>query len=630
MEKYLQILKQYWGYDAFRPLQPEIIKSIGEGRDTLGLMPTGGGKSITFQVPALTIDGVCIVVTPLIALMKDQVMGLRRRGISAAALYTGMTFDQMNVAMDNCIYGACKFLYLSPERLSTDFFKEKLAYMKVGMLVVDEAHCISQWGYDFRPSYFAIAQIREYLPNVPVLALTATATPDVANDIMARLNFRKPNLFTKSFARPNIAYIVRHCDEKEQQMVHILNSVQGSAIVYVRNRRRTRELSEFLVSQDINADYFHAGLSADEKDRRQLSWTEGKTRVIVCTNAFGMGIDKPDVRVVIHMDAPDSLEAYFQEAGRAGRDGKKSYAVFLWNSGDPPKLRRNVTNSFPPIDEIKKIYNSFCNRCVIGVGEGGGYSTMFDVGDFCAKFHYSLNNVHYAFDLLDNAGYLEYNADTDLPSRLMFTVDRDRLYDIERSYPALDDTIKASLRLYTGLFVEYAIIDEKRIARIAETTRQKVYEDLKMLARLGVVSYNPRKHATVVGLRQNRVEDRFIHFPKDVYEYRLETARRRSESVINYLQTSKCRSQQLLAYFGQLESEPCGQCDVCIERAKQSNNEEYIYDKLRATLTEPLTYDELLKRLEPVNSKRLKTVLRRMLDSEEILCEDDLYRLPSC
>ncbi|MCR5695696.1 MAG: RecQ family ATP-dependent DNA helicase [Marinilabiliaceae bacterium] len=627
MEKYLQILKQYWGYDAFRPLQPEIIKSIGEGRDTLGLMPTGGGKSITFQVPALTMDGVCIVVTPLIALMKDQVMGLRRRGISAAAIYTGMTFDQMNAALDNCIYGACKFLYLSPERLATDFFKEKLAYMKVGLLVVDEAHCISQWGYDFRPSYLCIADIRKYLPNIPVLALTATATPDVANDIMARLHFSKPNLFTKSFARPNIAYIVRRCDEKEQQMVHILNSVAGSAIVYVRNRRRTRELSEFLVSQNINADYFHAGLSSEEKDRRQLNWTEGKTRVIVCTNAFGMGIDKPDVRVVIHMDAPDSLEAYFQEAGRAGRDGKKSFAVFLWNADDPPKLRRNVTNSFPPIDEIKRIYNSFCYRCAIGVGEGEGFSTMFDIGDFCAKFHLSLTNVHYAFDLLDNAGYMNYEKEADLPSRLMFVVDRERLYDIERSYPALDNTIKATLRLYTGLFVEYAIIDENRIARVAQSDRQKVYEDLKMLARLGVVNYNPRKHATVVGLRQNRVEDRFLRFPREVYDFRLESARRRSESVINYLQTNKCRSQQLLAYFGQLDAPECGQCDVCIERTKQANNEIYIEEKTESVLCEPLTYDELLKRLEPVNSERLKTVLRRMLDNEKILCEDNVYRL---
>ena len=447
MDKYLQTLKQYWGYDAFRPLQPEIIQSIGDGRDTLGLMPTGGGKSITFQVPALTIDGVCIVVTPLIALMKDQVMGLRRRGISAAAVYTGMSFDQMNVAMDNCIYGACKFLYLSPERLATDFFKEKLCYMKVGLLVVDEAHCISQWGYDFRLSYLNIAEIREHIPNVPVLALTATATPDVANDIMTRLRFRQPNLFTKSFARPNIAYIVRKTGDKEQQMIHILNSVGGSGIVYVRNRKRTREFAEFLVANNINADYFHAGLSAEEKDRRQQSWTEGRTRVIVCTNAFGMGIDKSDVRIVIHMDAPDSLEAYFQEAGRAGRDGKKSYAVFLWNDDDPPKLRRNVTNSFPPIDEIKKIYNSFCNCNEIGVGYGEGFSTTFDIGKFCTIFHYSLTAVHYAFDLLDNAGYLDYEKEKDLPSRLMFLIGRDRLYAIERSYPQLDATIKATLRL---------------------------------------------------------------------------------------------------------------------------------------------------------------------------------------
>ncbi len=413
MEEHLRILKQYWGYDAFRPLQPEIIESISTGHDTLGLMPTGGGKSLTFQVPALAKEGICIVVTPLVALMKDQVENLRKRGIAARAVFTGMDYNEILVAFDNCIYGAYKFLYLSPERIATQLFKEKVVQMQVSMIVVDEAHCISQWGYDFRPPYLGIARIRRLVPDAPVLALTATATPKVVDDIMDKLAFKEKTVFRKSFARPNIAYIVRHADDKEQQMMHILNRVPGTAIVYVRSRKRTREYAELLQLNGFSVDFFHAGLPRKEKDRKQQEWTDGQTRIIVCTNAFGMGIDKPDVRVVIHIDPPDSLEAYFQEAGRAGRDGHKSYAVFLWNKHDENKLTRNLAAAFPDKNEIFDIYDMLCDFFEVGVGSGSGTLCDFDIGKFCKVFHKSITVAHNSLKILTNPGYKNYKQYVD-------------------------------------------------------------------------------------------------------------------------------------------------------------------------------------------------------------------------
>ncbi|MBQ2321051.1 MAG: ATP-dependent DNA helicase RecQ, partial [Bacteroidales bacterium] len=446
---YLDILKKFWGYDSFRSIQLDIIRSVGSGRDTLGLMPTGGGKSITFQVPALAMDGVCIVVTPLLALMKDQVQTLRKKGILAHAVNSSLTHDQMLAAYDNCIFAAAKFLYLSPERLSTELFLLKLKQMRVSMLVVDEAHCISQWGYDFRPSYLKIAEVRKLMPNVPVLALTATATPRVADDIMSRLEFRHPNLFSMSFARHNLAYVVRVAEDKEQQMVRILRSVPGSAIVYVRSRKRTADYAAFLRSQGFSAGFFHAGLSVKEKDKRQEEWTKGDMRVIVCTNAFGMGIDKPDVRVVIHIDPPESIEAYFQEAGRAGRDGLKSYAVLLWSDADAAKLRRNVTTRFPPIDFVVNVYNSICNARQVGLGEGEGHVEEFNLEKFCKETSRQIAQTAGALAILEAAGYMAFQPNVQLQSRLMFRVERGRLYGVEEAYPHLATVIKAVLRSYT-------------------------------------------------------------------------------------------------------------------------------------------------------------------------------------
>lgn len=585
MQRYLAILKQYWGYDAFRPLQPEIIQSIGEGRDTLGLMPTGGGKSLTFQVPALAMEGVCIVVTPLVALMKDQVANLRKRGITAKAIHTGMDFREMDVAFDNCIYGGCKFLYVSPERLSTDLFLDKLCHMKVCMLVVDEAHCISQWGYDFRPSYLKIAEVRNLLPGVPVLALTATATPRVVDDIQDRLLFAQHNVFRKSFVRSNIAYIVRQADNKEEMMLRILSKIPGTAIVYVRNRKRTREYAGLLRQVGISADFFHAGLSMEEKDRKQKEWTDNLTRVIVCTNAFGMGIDKPDVRVVIHIDAPDSLEAYFQEAGRAGRDGNKSYAVFLWSNADEAKLRKRIADTFPPKDEVLDVYEKLGNFMGIAVDDGEGIMADFDIGRFCQAFHKSIITTHSSLHLLTAAGYINYLEDLEMQSRVMFVLTREELYSVERQNPDLDPLIKILLRSYTGLFMEYSVIDESTIANALKIDRQVLYEKLKLLARMGVISYNPQKKSTMVQWPLRRIERRLAFVPREVYDERLSDLSARIGSVIGYCTAqTTCRSQLLLRYFGEEESEPCGHCDVCIAQKRQTGVDSNRLAKCRTTI----------------------------------------------
>ena len=570
MQRYLDILKKYWGYIQFRPLQPDIIKSIGAGRDTLALMPTGGGKSITFQVPALSQEGVCIVVTPLIALMKDQVNNLRRRGVMAKAIFSGQSRDEINVALDNSIYNGCKFLYVSPERISTDLFQEKFRQMKVCMIAVDEAHCISQWGYDFRPSYMNIGMLRDLKPDVPILALTATATPEVVKDIMARLKFRAPNVLKKSFVRENIAYIVRYTENKEDQMVSILNRVPGTSIVYVRSRKKTWETAQMLNRVGIPAAFYHAGMSNDEKDRVQDDWNKGIARVVVCTNAFGMGIDKPDVRTVIHLDAPDSLEAYFQEAGRAGRDGKPAYAVFLWATSDAAKLRRRISTSYPSIEDITAVYNSLCNSETIGAGSGMGHVADFDLIEFCQKFHKSGTIVSSSLALLTNAGYINYQPDVDLTSRLIFIVDRSELYSIELAHPELHIVVKALLRLYTGLFMEYATINENDVARMCQITRQEVYERLKALARMKVLIYNPQKHCNLLTWTRERVLDSDLFLPHEVYRDRYEAASKRIESVITYCETTNvCRSQLLLAYFGESNSHMCGHCDVCQAKKRE-------------------------------------------------------------
>lgn len=618
MEQYLEILRRYWGYNEFRPLQPEIIMSIGQGHDTLGLMPTGGGKSLTFQVPALAKKGTCLVITPLIALMKDQVQNLRKRGILAAALYSGMTHDEINVALDNCILGECKFLYVSPERLSSEQFLVKLSQMEVSILVVDEAHCISQWGYDFRPSYMKIADIRTELPDVPVLALTATATPKVVDDIMSRLKFAKPNVFKKSFARKNIAYMVRKCENKETQMITILGKVSGSALVYVRNRKRTREYAEFLLRNGISAAYFHAGLSTREKDAIQAAWTENKIRVIVCTNAFGMGIDKPDVRLVIHMDAPDSLEAYFQEAGRAGRDEKPAYAVFLWSEADKAKLRKTIANSYPPKEEILSVYNKLAYMYSIGVNSGAGTMVEFNMGEFCSAYKKSMLTTHYALNILANAGYIDYQEEAEFSSRLIFIMQRHELYNVQMAYPELDVIIKVILRSYTGLFMEYAVIDENIIAQRCNITRQEVYERLKELARMRVLLYNPQKRCSYIVWTVDREDDRYFHIPREVYDDRKSDAEDRVNSVIEYCERDdKCRSRLLLRYFGEKSSSSCGHCDVCLNKKRRSGLDtvtfETIEKELRALLSDgPQSYEAICAM--PYSSAEIDMVLRWLTD----------------
>ena len=490
---YRSILKQYWGYDNFRGIQADIIESIGSGKDTLGLMPTGGGKSITFQVPALAQPGLCLVITPLIALMKDQVRNLRDRGIKATAIYSGMTREEILIALDNCIFGNYKFLYISPERLGTEIFQLKLRSMKVSMITVDESHCISQWGYDFRPAYLQISEVRKLLPDVPVLALTATATPEVVKDIQERLAFRKENVFRMSFERQNLAYIVRRTENKAEELLHILQSVSGSAIVYTRNRKKTKEAALFLNANQITATFYHAGLNNEIKDQRQKSWLTGEHRVMVATNAFGMGIDKPDVRIVIHLDFPDSPEAYFQEAGRVGRDGQKAYAVLLYARNDQATLKKRIADTFPEKDYIRKVYEDVNYYYQMAMGDGLGCTYAFNIDEFCHNFKHFPIQVDSALKILTRAGYLEYTDEQDNASRILFTLQRDELYRIHENSPETENLIRTILRLYTGIFTDYAYINEDTLALRTGLTRQQIYETLVLLTKRHILHYIPGK-----------------------------------------------------------------------------------------------------------------------------------------
>lgn len=565
-------LREVWGYPDFRSVQLDIIHSVCSGRDTLGLMPTGGGKSLTFQVPALLAGGVCLIVTPLIALMDDQVNALRRRGILAHAIHSGIRQQECDAAYQNCYRGASKFLYVAPERLATEGFLRWLDQIRVSMLVVDEAHCISQWGYDFRPSYLTIAAVREHLPRVPVLALTATATPAVAADIMAQLHFAKPNVVSTSFARPNIAYIVRPTCDKRRQLLRIFEAVPGSALVYCLSRKGCRELAEFLTDNGYSADYFHAGLEAEVKQRKQREWTLGQTRIMVCTNAFGMGIDKPDVRVVVHVTPPSSLEAYFQEAGRAGRDGKKSYAVFLWdNAADAAALRRQVTLRYPSRDFCCELYTTLCNQHSVGVGSGAGYRVEFNSERWSFANTRNSRQVAAALELLKNAGLMRYEPDATLHSRIMARLERGAMRSLEHNHPELREVLWATLRLYEGLWSEWVEVDEEEIAYVAECDRQRVYSDLLALKRHGALDYNPAKHTSFLLWLCDRPEPNNIQIAAAIYEQRLEADRERAESIIEYCQTdSVCRGRQLLAYFGQRAEADCGICDVCVGRKRKA------------------------------------------------------------
>ena len=575
MDRYQEILKQYWGYDDFRGIQREIIESIGSGHDTLGLMPTGGGKSITFQVPALAQEGTCIVITPLIALMKDQVDNLRRKGIKAAAIYSGLTHEEIIITLENAIFGAVKLLYVSPERLSSELFQTKLRHMKVSFITVDEAHCISQWGYDFRPSYLQIAQIRKLVPNVPVLALTATATPQVVDDIQAKLVRESNttsdfNVFKMSFERKNLAYVVRHADDKIGELIHILKSTKGSAIVYARSRRRTKEYAEIINEAGISATFYHAGLDASVKDQRQREWQDNKHRVMVATNAFGMGIDKPDVRVVVHVDCPDSIEAYFQEAGRAGRDGLKAYAVLLYNNSDERKLQKRISDSFPEKDYIRQVYEHLAYYYQIGVGSGYGHTFEFNIDKFCHNFHHFPIQVDSALKILQRAGYIEYTEEQDNQARVMFTVSRNDLYRLENNSPNEDKIITALLRSYGGLFTDYNYIDETYLASITQLQPQQVYLTLKSLSQRHILHFIPQKKTPFIRYTQRREDKEYIQLMPEVYEERKSQFAERINSMIRYATSdSICRSRQLLRYFGEKNDHNCKQCDVCLSQRKE-------------------------------------------------------------
>ena len=569
---YLATLRRWWGYDSFRGIQLDIIRSIGEGRDTLGLMPTGGGKSITFQVPAMAMEGLCLVVTPLIALMKDQVDALHRRGIKATAIHTGLTQDEITKRLDNCIFGGYKFLYVSPERLGSDLFQRKLRKMPVSFITVDEAHCISQWGYDFRPAYLDIAAVRRLLPGRPVLALTATATPAVVDDIQERLGFREKNAIRMSFARPNLAYVVRRTDNKEATLLRILQAVPGAAIVYTRSRQHTYDTARWLNQQGIPALHYHAGLTSLDKDLRQRSWQDGETRVIVATNAFGMGIDKPDVRAVVHLDAPDSVEAYFQEAGRAGRDGLPAYAVLLVSGADRGVLRRRVADTFPPKAFIRQVYDHLAYFFQLPIHTGAGTTFEFDIAEFCRNFKHFPVPVESALQILGRAGYLAYRDEDDNTSRVRFIVTRGELYDIDTSRPEDEAVLGALMRTYGGLFADYVSVDERRIARDAGLSPQETYDTLKRLTYRRILHYVPRRDIPHITYLRPRVDGADVALRPEVYEQLRDLYAARVGAMLRYMEDdAHCRSQQLLAYFGETGAPACDRCDVCVERRRQGH-----------------------------------------------------------
>lgn len=627
------ILSQYWGYTSFRSIQEEIIQSVWERNDTLGLMPTGGGKSITFQVPVMAMEGICLVVTPLIALMKDQVDNLRERGIKAAAVYSGMSRNEIITTLENCIFGDYKFLYVSPERLSSDIFLAKLQAMNVCLLVVDESHCISQWGYDFRPSYLKIADIRAVLEGVPVLALTATATKDVVEDIQEKLHFKKKNVFRTGFSRSNLSYVVRTSQNKVGELLHILKSVPGTSIVYVRSRRYTKEVAVALQKEGISADFFHAGLSHTEKILKQNSWKTNECRVIVSTNAFGMGIDKPDVRTVIHLDLPNSPEEYFQEAGRAGRDGLTSYSIILYTKADSAKLKKRISDSFPKRDFIKRVYEALGNYFQVAVGSGFGRVFDFALPDFCNSFKFPQIQTHHALKILELAGYIEYTEEIDSRSRLRFQIYRDELYSLKFDKD-IDTLIHTILRSYTGVFADDVYIDESMLATRIGKTKQEVYEMLITLSRLRYINYIPAKKTPFIIFTSSREENHFVSIPRIVYEERKKRFEHRIYSMIDYVERQDiCRSRILLIYFGESDAKDCGCCDVCLKK-NETGLTNYEFKEIEEKLTYLFKTKESYRINELVDnfneglhtddrSEKVIKVIRFKIDMGEFTLEDD-------
>lgn len=630
-DKYHIILKQYWGYDDFRGIQQEIIHSIGSGKDTLGLMPTGGGKSIAFQVPALAQEGICIVITPLIALMKDQVENLKKRGIKAAAIYSGLTHNEILVTLENCIFGDYKFLYVSPERLSSELFLTKLKRMRVSFITVDEAHCISQWGYDFRPSYIRIADLRKVVPQAPVLALTATATPEVVKDIQDKLLFRQEHIFKMSFARKNLAYVVRHTEDKESELLHIINSIPGTVIVYCRSRKGCRDLAAQLEERGLTATFYHAGLSNCEKDERQRLWQTDQCRVMVATNAFGMGIDKSDVRLVVHMDVPDSPEAYFQEAGRAGRDGRKAYAVLLYNASDKTKLMKRIPDTFPDREFIKEIYEHICYYYQMAMGDGLNVTREFNLNEFCRNFKHFPVPTDSALRILTRAGYLEYIDEQENDSRLIFLVRRDELYHLDGLEPEYESLLQAVLRSYGGVFSDYITIDETLLGKQTGLSRDMVYRGLIALGKRRIISYIPYKKTPYIRFAQKRVETERIVISREIYENRKEKYEARIQAMIDYAtRDDLCRSRMLLAYFGETSEENCLACDVCLKKNSAGISQglaENVERRITALLREQKEVPVHDIDFPGISRETVGQILHQMVQEEKLLLDDGMISL---
>jgi len=624
------ILKQYWGYDQFRPLQDDIIQSVLDGADTLALMPTGGGKSICFQVPALCQEGICIVVSPLIALMKDQVHNLQKRDIPAVAIYSGMAYRDIDRILDNCVYGNTKLLYLSPERLTTDLAKERIRRMKVNLLAVDEAHCVSQWGYDFRPPYLEIAEIREFLPQVPVLALTATATQQVVEDIQEKLGFRKRNVYQKSFNRDNLSYSVLQEDNKLEKLADILTKVRGCGVVYVRSRKKTKDIAEMLKQRGISADFYHAGLSPEARSNKQDAWVANKVRVMVSTNAFGMGIDKPDVRIVVHMDLPDSIEAYFQEAGRAGRDEKKAYAVLLYNDNDRRSLEEQYEIAFPEIEELRQVYKALGSylQLAIGSGEGEGYD--FDLTEFCKNYTFKAIKVLSCLKVLEQAGWIVLTEAVLIPSTLRILVTKEALYDYLLRHPKLDRIIKAILRTYQGAFLHDINVREGQLANFLNTTRSELDKSLNLLRKDGIIDYSPQKEKPQIVFTKERVDANVLDIDRQLYAFRKNRHLERIRKAVAYAETPVCRNRQLLLYFGQEVDKNCGICDVCTGRTRTDistdqfeNYKQWIQELLQ---NGPLTLEQVVKAFPPAQEEKVLTAIGYLVDEGFLEQEDGRLR----